>query len=288
MKPEIRQALRDGERKGSAYRLEWPPLGPSGAMGARLGRRVGTSIDFQDYREYQPGDDLRFVDWNVYARTDRMAIKLFREEVTPHLDLLIDGSRSMDLEGTVKGAAVAYLAGALAVAAGRSLCTRAVWLSGEGFQRLRNDVWSPSIWDGLEFESVRTPEEALEGLPPRLQRLGMRVFLSDLLWPGEPAHVVRRLVTGGAGLVVVQILTREELDPPARGGVRLTDSETGEALDLHVDHEVVRQYRSALARWQETWAGTCRACGAWLTTVVAEEVLEGRLGLDRLGLLVPG
>ena len=288
LKSAIRDALCAGERQGAAYRLEWPPQGPSGAMGARLGRRTGTSIDFQDYREYQPGDDLRFVDWAVYARTDRMAVRLFREEVTPHLDLIVDGSRSMDLEGTVKGPATAFLAGLLAAAAARSQCTRAVWVSGEGYRRVRNDALPPSAWDGPVFDSTHTPEQACDWLPPQLRRMSMRVFLSDLLWPGDPARLVRRWMAGGAGLVVIQVLTREELDPPPCGGVRLTDSETGESLDMHVDESVVRLYRTALARWQQTWADACRSCAALMTTVVAEEVIEGRHGLDRAGLLVPG
>ena len=99
MEPALQQALRDGEKLGLRYALQIPQVAASGIVGSRLGRRAGSSIDFQDYREYQPGDDLRFIDWGIYARTDRLSIKLFREEVTPHLDLVLDGSRSMNLEG---------------------------------------------------------------------------------------------------------------------------------------------------------------------------------------------
>ena len=98
MEPAIQQALRDGEKLGLRYALQIPQVAASGIVGSRLGRRAGSSVDFQDYREYQPGDDLRFIDWGIYARTDRLNIKLFREEVTPHLDLVLDGSRSMSLD----------------------------------------------------------------------------------------------------------------------------------------------------------------------------------------------
>src|SRR5215469_17252306 len=94
----IQQALRDGEKLGLRYALQIPQVAATGT-GSRSGRRAGSSIDFQDYRDYQPGDDLRFIDWGIYARTDRLTIKLFREEVAPHLDLVLDGSRSMNLEG---------------------------------------------------------------------------------------------------------------------------------------------------------------------------------------------
>src|SRR5215467_4696943 len=124
MDPALRQALRDGEQLGSRYALQIPQVAASSVIGARLGRRAGSSIDFQDYREYQPGDDLRFIDWGIYARTDRLSVKLFREEVTPHLDLLLDGSRSMNLEQSRKAAAAAQLAALLATAAANAQCSQ--------------------------------------------------------------------------------------------------------------------------------------------------------------------
>src|SRR3954469_25616572 len=140
MLPALQQSLRDGEQLGLRYALQIPQVAASGQVGSRLGRRAGSSIDFQDYREYQPGDDLRFIDWGIYARTDRLSIKLFREEVTPHLDLVLDGSHSMNLEGTAKAAGAAKLAALLATAAANSQCSQAVWFSGEGYNRVANDT----------------------------------------------------------------------------------------------------------------------------------------------------
>ena len=203
MVASIRQALRDGEQLGLRYALQIPQVAASGFIGSRAGRRAGSSIDFQDYREYQPGDDLRFIDWGIYARTDRLTVKLFREEVTPHLDLILDGSRSMNLTDTAKANAVAQLAALLATSAANAQCTQAVWLSGEGFQRLANDTLTPSAWDKLELDSQRTPEQSFEILPPKFRRLGVRVLISDLLWPGEPIQLLRRLRDGAAALFVI-------------------------------------------------------------------------------------
>jgi uncharacterized protein (DUF58 family) len=248
---------------------------------------VGTSIDFQDYREYQPGDDLRFVDWSVYARTDRMAVKLFREEVTPHLDVIIDGSRSMQLEGTAKAQATAKLAAVLAAAAGNAQCSQAVWISGNGFQRLANDTLGPSAWDGLLLDSPRTVDEAFDILSPRLRRLGVRVLISDLLWPGNPVQTVRRLQEGAAALFVVQLLARDDTTPPAHGSIRLVDSETNEESEIYVDSTVEKQYRENLARWQQAWNDACRRCGARLTTLVAEDWETSLAELEATGLLRP-
>ena len=287
MNPEIRQALLDGEQLGMRYALQVPRATLSGLTGTQLGRRSGTSIDFQDYREYQPGDDVRFIDWAVYARSDRLSVRLFREEVTPHLDLIVDGSRSMNLEETPKGAATAKLTAALATAATNAQCSRAVWVSAEGFQRIPDDIHPPSAWELLDLESKRTFDESMEILSPRLRRSGIRVLLSDLLWPGNPIQTVRRLSEGAAALFVVQLLAREDASPPSHGTMRLIDSESGELLELYIDSAIEKQYRDNFARHQQLWDNACRQCGAVLTTIVSEDLGETLRSLEEIQLLTP-
>jgi uncharacterized protein (DUF58 family) len=287
MEPVIRQALRDGEQLGLRYALQIPQVAASGWTGSRTGRRAGSSIDFQDYREYQPGDDLRFIDWGIYARSDRLTIKLFREEVTPHLDLILDGSRSMNLEHTEKPAALAQLAALLATAAANAQCAQAVWLSGEGFQRIPNDSLTPSAWDKLELTSTRTPEQSFEIMPPKLRRLGVRVLISDLLWPGEPLQLLRRLRDGAAALHVVQLLASEDATPPEHGNLRMVDSETGAESEIYIDSSVARQYAENLAQLQQAWADACRQCGAQMTTIIAENLATSLRDLETIQLLTP-
>jgi uncharacterized protein (DUF58 family) len=287
METAIRQALREGEKIGLRYALQIPQVAASGWTGSRTGRRAGSSIDFQDYREYQPGDDLRFIDWGIYARTDRLTVKMFREEVTPHLDLIIDGSRSMNLADTAKANATALLAALLATSAANAQCTQAVWLSGEGFQRLPNDTLTPSAWDGLELDSKRTLEQSFEIMPAKFRRLGVRVLVSDLLWPGEPSQCLRRLRDGAAALFVIQLLAREDVKPPEHGNLRVVDSETGDESEIYIDSSSARQYTENLTQLQQSWSDACRQCGAHMTTLIAED-LEISLGeLEAMQLLVP-
>ncbi len=287
MQPTIRQALRDGEQLGARYALQIPQVAASGWTGSRAGRRAGSSIDFQDYREYQPGDDLRFIDWGIYARNDRLTIKLFREEVIPHLDLILDGSRSMNLDNTAKATAVAQLAALLATAAANAQCTQAVWLSGEGFQRLANDGLTPSAWDKLELASPRTPEQAFEIMPPKFRRLGVRVLVSDLLWPGDPLPLLRRLREGAAALFVVQLLARDDATPPEHGNLRVVDSETGEENEIYIDSTLAKQYADNLAQLQQSWSDACRQCGAQMTTLIAEDLGTSLGELEAMQLLTP-
>jgi uncharacterized protein (DUF58 family) len=287
MDATTRQSLRAGEQLGLRYALQIPQVAASGWTGSRSGRRAGSSIDFQDYREYQPGDDLRFIDWGIFARSDRLTIKLFREEVTPHLDLILDGSRSMNLVDTVKASAVAQLAALLATAAANAQCTQAVWLSGEGFQRLPNDTLTPSAWDKLELESKRTPEQSFEILPPKFRRLGVRVLVSDLLWPGEPIQLLRRLREGAAALFVVQLLARDDATPPEHGNLRVVDCETGAESEIYIDSGIAKQYAENLAQLQQSWADACRQCGAQMTTIIAEDLENSLKELEAIQLLMP-
>jgi uncharacterized protein (DUF58 family) len=287
MDSAIRQALREGEQLGLRYALQIPQVAASGWTGSRSGRRAGTSIDFQDYREYQPGDDLRFIDWGIYARSDRLTVKLYREEVIPHLDLVLDGSRSMNLEDSAKAQVAAQLAALLATAAANAQCTQAVWLSGEGFQRLANDALAPSAWDRLELSSNRTPEQSFEIMPPKFRRLGVRVFVSDLLWPGEPVQLLRRLREGAAALFVIQLLARDDATPPEHGNLRVVDSETGAESEIYIDSAVAKQYADNLAQLQQSWADACRQCGAQMTTIVAEDLQNSLKELESIQLLTP-
>src|SRR5215218_5123718 len=94
--------LQEGAAAAQRFALATPRHGPANRTGSALGAQAGSSLEFRDHRGYEPGDDLRHVDWNAYARSDTLTVKLFREEITPHLDVVIDTSRSMNLEGTTK------------------------------------------------------------------------------------------------------------------------------------------------------------------------------------------
>jgi len=285
MEPAIQQALRDGEKLGLRYALQIPQVAASGIVGSRLGRRAGSSIAFQDYSEYQPGADLRSSDLVLYARTDRLSIKLFREEVTPHLDLVLDGSRSMNLEA--KPVASAKLAALLATAAANAQCSHAVWLSSEGFNRVPNDTMPASAWEKVAHESTRTPDQAYDILAPKLRRLGIRVFISDLLWPGNPLQTVRRLREGAAMLSVIQLLAREDATPPEHGSVRLVDSETDEVTEIYIDSSTQKQYAENLAQLQQSWDDACRQSGAHLTTIIAEDLDTSLAELEAMQLVIP-
>ncbi len=275
MESDYHQHLADGEQAGARYALAVPTRVPTGLAGIQLGQHAGASLEFKDHRDYQPGDDLRRIDWSAYARSDKLTVKLYREEVNPHLDVLIDGSHSMALAGSAKPRAALGLAAALTTAAGNSGYTFAGYLAHDGCEPIAHGTNRPSAWDNIAFTGSGNPEAALHQMPPRWRAQGIRVLISDLLWLGEPHTTLDQLVAGAAAVYIIQVLGETDVDPPQRGNVRLVDCETGELKEVFIDAVAERRYRDNLARHQGAWHEAARTVGATMTTVVAERLVEG-------------
>jgi uncharacterized protein (DUF58 family) len=270
--------LSEGERAGQRYVLALPRRTPQGALGTALGQRAGSSLEFRDYRAYQAGDDLRHIDWNAFARSDQLSIKLFREEITPHLDLVLDGSRSMALEEGPKAGATLALAALLVTAAANAGFSHTAWLLGADIQPIPNGGAAPSRWGDFELNHRGGPAELLARGAPAWRPRGVRVLLSDLFWVGEPLLALRPLTEGASASVVIQMLAEADANPPEEGALRLVDSETEQVREIHVDAVIARRYRETLTRHQQNWHRACRQSGAIFTTVLAERFLnDGKL-----------
>jgi uncharacterized protein (DUF58 family) len=272
--PHCRDYLSEGERVGQRYALCLPRQTPRGVSGLALGQRVGSSLEFRDYREYQVGDDLRHIDWNAFARSDQLSVKLYREEITPHLDLVLDVSRSMALEGTVKERAMLALAACLATAAANAGFGHTVWLMGADFRPLPGGTASPSLWGDVELNPCSDAAAVLAQGMPAWRPRGVRVLLSDLLWEGAPGLALRPLTEGAAATAVIQLLAEVDAHPPEDGALQLIDVETEQRREIHVDAAWARRYRDRLTCHQQNWHQACRASGAFFTTVIAETLLR--------------
>jgi len=266
--------LQEGATAARRFALATPRHGPANRTGQALGARAGSSLEFRDYRSYEPGDDLRHVDWNAYARSDQLRVKLFREEVAPHLDVLVDGSKSMTLAGSEKLRATLALAGFFAEAAANAGFSHCGWLLGADAVPLGDRRRRPAEWESLTFDHRDSPTPALASAAARWRPRGVRVLLSDLLWNADPAHAVRQLADRASTAVVLQVLASADANPVVGGSLRLQDCETGEIREIRVDARVAARYRENLTRLQGHWHDACRAAGTVFATLVAEDVLR--------------
>jgi len=272
MSDQSRQSLIEGEQAGARYRFATLGRTPQGTAGSQLARSAGESMEFMEHRDYQPGDDLRRMNWSAFGRSDKLIVKVFRQEVSPHFDLVIDGSKSMALEGTTKLRATAGIAAALAVTAENSGYSRRVYRTENGCHPVPGGSERPSAWQGLRFDSELNPAESFRTQLPILRPHGVRVIVSDFLWLGNPMDILKPLSDRAAAAVVIQILAKVDADPIELGNHRLVDCETGESMELFVDSVGRDRYLKNLARHQQEWRLACRQVGATFVTFVAEDL----------------
>jgi uncharacterized protein (DUF58 family) len=230
-----------------------------GLKGGRRSVKRGQSVEFADYRDYSLGDDLRQLDWNVYARLEKLFVKLFVEEEDVTITILIDASASMASGKPEKllfakraAAAIGYIGLAsedrVAVSAlgGRS-SRRQTPLRGSGrVFRLLANLSAIKTADG-PTDLVAAARHAAAQLHGR----GVVVLLSDLLDPSAE-RVIRELAATRSELIILHILSPAELDPDLEGDLRLVDAETGEGVDVTADLPTIDAYRNRLAAWKES------------------------------------
>lgn len=226
--------------------------------------RHGSGLDFADYRAYQPGDDFRYIDWNIYSRLNRLFVKVFTSDDSIDMHVLLDSSSSMGSTGAkraggpTKLAYAARLAGALAyVAVHNSDRVTVSSFAGSvhgGLPPLekRDDVFELFDYLGrLQAGGTTDINTALASYARAVRRPGIAVVISDLLSHERPYEGIRALLGRGFDVIVLQLLTPEELSPSVRGVLELVDSETGELEQRSVDRETRAAYRAALERYTE-------------------------------------
>ena len=232
-----------------------------GLKGGRRSVKRGQSVEFADYRDYALGDDLRQLDWNVYARLEKLFVKLFIEEEDVTVTLLVDASASMATGRPEKllfakraAAALGYIALAsedrvsLSVIAGRA-SRRRTGLRGSGrVFRLLSDLST--------VEPAAGPTDLLAAARHAAAQLtgrGVVVLISDLLDPAAD-RVIRELAATGSELVIIHVLSPDELDPALEGDLRLVDTETGEGVDVTADLGTLDAYKARLGAWKQGFA----------------------------------
>lgn len=239
------------------YRIVPPGVAAGGPAGVFAGRGDGQSVDFHDYRQYLPGDDLRRVDWRAYARSGQMQLKLFREEVSPVVELLLDTSGSM---GVYPGKAetalflAAFIKNAAVAVEGRPvLCRDGKRFAGGDFEAALADTSFSGVGDKHEY-----PVSGAGGRP-------LRFHVSDYMFDGGAASFFRRHAAGSLLFCPIMVLSRTEREPDWRGHCRLFDAEKPEdSLDLTLDESVVSAYRKRLHSHEESIDAEARRHGGRL------------------------
>lgn len=281
---------------------------PGVMRGERRSTRKGSSVEFSDFRKYEAGDDFRHVDWNIYARLERLMLRQFVEEEDVRIDILIDQSLSMHFgkpltkfdSARKTAAALSFLAitslDRVGVAAfDGSIRNRVRAMRGRGhlatvLSFLESlDKSDKSNQPGLETDArIEQPQQSepatslsatslaatLKAYQKNNPRTGIIFIISDFLDPADFQGEMKLLAHRGFDLNLIQVLSQEELTPELGGDLLLVDSETGEAREITINDRLLREYRETLARYTTSLETFSRTHGIGYTLISAAEAFE--------------
>ena len=280
--PEVLKAV-------SQYQFGILKIPTAGQSGELLGRGAGSSLEFQEYREYLPGDDIRHLDWSAYARTDSLMVRLYREEISPQTDILLDASSSMRSGSGLKSLVAAQL-GTLFVMLNAQLGGRPELVLLDDSRPLRklhlNDIES---LNQNVFQGTTTLVELMQENRLQLKKQSLRIVISDFLFPHNPQTLLKHLASESGILWVVQLLHAWEDEPTVMGGRRLIDLETTQEADLIIDEVRIEEYLARLRRLQAELVRCAQQFHAVYVKVIAEKGLDliCREDLCQAGILRP-
>ena len=242
----------------------------SGQGGNMRGKSAGNSIDFREHREYQFGDDPRHINWQAYARSGDYIIKLYEEEVSPVVDVLIDLSNSMILSAD-KLFLSQLLLGFAMKSCEKHGASYKVW----GLQGDQTRMYSREECEsGMLPFAGQSPNlsDSLEKV--ELRRGSLTLLISDLLYPQDPIEVFKSLQRGGNRLLIYAPGDIEEFAPDWNGDIDFIDVEQGGLKPAFIDEECLEDYHRAYEQHFQLWREMSRKNAAGMECFLSNTSLS--------------
>ncbi|MFH1228720.1 MAG: DUF58 domain-containing protein [Planctomycetota bacterium] len=237
----------------------------AGTAGERVSRQKGGRLEFLDHRGYSAGDEIRYIDWNLFGRTEKLYIKEFASEQSRPVYVLMDSSESMRAKtvyarqlAVVIGYAGLVLGGDIMVGSfpgpDKRIALSPVFRSNKDLSNLMGFVGKQPVAGQTDIGA------ALKQMDKPLSRKGLLILVSDLLEDdSQPAHdMLIRFVKRGFQVNVMHLVAEPEANPAFGGEVILHDAETGETRLMKMDKSVKNAYQKRLAGYSDEWKGFCR------------------------------
>lgn len=254
------------------------------SRGEHHSAKGGTSTEFADYRNYVEGDDVRYVDWNLFARLQRPFLKLYRHEEEMHVVVIVDGSASMEFEG--KFTLAKQLAGAFSLMGLMNQERVSVYCVKEEEERpikspvVRGKSSSRRLFqfiEELETGGDAPFEKTIQAVLRQHRGRGIVILLSDFLTFGNIETPLNMLYSAGLEIFGIQILSPIELQPELTGDLRLVDSEDHSVVDVSGVGQLLGIYHDHLERMHEGLASMCRKRNGRFLRVSSGDPLEQHL-----------
>lgn len=251
-----------------------------GSAGNWQGAGVGSSVDFQDHRPYLAGDDPRYINWQAYARTNTYTLKLYREEVSPSIDLVFDASESMAVDADKAKRSLQTLYFCLSSGLQTMASLRCYAIHGTRIRRMEPAALKDAGWieDNSAHSGDTRPE--LRHIPWRAR--AMRIIITDLLYPGSPQDVLPTPGGERAPGILFAPFTPAESEPDWFGNTELIDCETNANRLKQFDNPAIAAYQKAYREHFDMWSTYCRQKGYKLARVNAAPTLRDALSAQPL------
>src|SRR5437879_9432679 len=232
--------------------------------GERRSKRKGRSVACAGYRNYVIGDDLCFLDWNLFARLDRLFIRLFMEEEDLHFYILLDNSLSMDFGTPSKLRYAKQVAAALGFIGLVNMDRVMIEAFNDRLiQSMPAARGRRSAWRMMDFLQKVEPagpsdlKRALKSFSLKSSGKGIVVLLSDFMDKGGYEDALRYLVAQQFDIYVIQILSHEEIEPEVVGDLQLVDIEDDDVAEITVSAPLLKRYKQNLAAFRGSLSEFC-------------------------------
>jgi uncharacterized protein (DUF58 family) len=236
--------------------------------GERRSKKKGQSVEFADYRNYVIGDDLRFLDWNLYARLDKLFLRLFFEEEDLHFYILLDNSLSMDFGNPTKLHYARQIAAALGFIGLVNLDRVVIEVFNNRLtQSLPALRGRRSLWRMMDFLQQIEPAgpsdmaKSLRAFSLKCSGKGVVVVLSDFMDKGGYEEALRYLIARQLDIYVIQVLSQEEIEPEIVGDLKLTDIEDDDVAEVTVSAPLLKRYKQNLEAYRASLHDFCSRRG---------------------------
>lgn len=236
--------------------------------GDRRSLNRGTGVEFADYRLYQHGDDLRYLDWNIYARLEKLFIKLFQADEELPVSILIDTSKSMQFGEPTKLHYAKQLAAAFGYISLANSDRVSLYTLSERLTSVFPATYGKSQYARIQkalatiaADGTTNITECLKHLATHQPHAGVVIVLSDFLDSAGYTAGINSLLGRGFALTLVHIQCQEEIEPPPTGEWRLEDAETGEAKEITINEETITHYQNRQKEFCENLQSYCTKQG---------------------------
>ncbi|MHC4559946.1 MAG: DUF58 domain-containing protein [Planctomycetota bacterium] len=238
-------------------------------QGERRSKRRGQSVEFADHRPYVPGDDLRFVDWNIYGRLERLFLKLFLEEQDLTVHIMADASGSMTIGEPSKELFIKKLTAALGYVSLVNNNRVTISFFGDGIKSQLANMRGRSYLHKMAEYLLTTDCEGFSHFDNACRQLaagrtgsGIMIVLSDFLFKEGYDFGLRRMIGRQYDLYAIQVLSAEELSPKFTGDLKLLDIEDADAAEITVSSALLKYYKQNINAYCNELKDFCRQRGA--------------------------